>query len=149
IRAIAETETDPAVIMTRINNLLSAHNPNLMFVTLIVGVIDLAEGRLECANAGHSAFCLLTPEGDLRLLEGRSGAPCGVQERLVYRRRATRLQAGAWLTGYTDGVSEAVGPGNSQDGEPRLYAALGPPAGRSAPDTLDALRDRVHEFVRD
>src|SRR5690606_27386593 len=37
IRAIAETETDPAVMVSRINNLLSTNNPNLMFVTLIVG----------------------------------------------------------------------------------------------------------------
>lgn len=149
IRAIAETETDPAVIMTRINNLLSANNPNLMFVTLIVGVIDLAEGRLEWANAGHSALCVLTPEGDLRLLEGRSGPACGVQEGLFYRRHDTRLETGELLIGYTDGVSEAVGPDNSQYGEPRFYAALGPLAGRSAPDTLDALRDHVHEFVQD
>lgn len=149
IRAIAETETDPAVIMTRINNLLSANNPNLMFVTLIVGVANLADGRIEWANAGHSPLCVLTPKGELRLLEGRSGPACGVQDGLDYRRHDTRLEPGEVLIGYTDGVTEAVGPANEQYGEHRLYAALAPLAGAAPGTVLDAVLERVREFVQD
>ena len=149
IRAIAETETDPAVIMARINNLLSANNPSLMFVTLIVGVLDLSDGRLQWANAGHSALCVLGPEGELRLLEGRSGPACGVQEGLPYRRHETSLAAGEVLIGYTDGVTEAVGPANAQYGEHRLYAALTPMAGGGSSRVLDAILEHVHDFVCD
>ncbi len=149
IRAISETETDPAVIMTRINNLLSANNPNLMFVTLIVGALDLNTGRLEWANAGHSELCVLTPEGELRLLAGRSGPACGVQEGLCYRLHETTLAAGEVLLGYTDGVTEAVGPQDEQYGENRLYAALGPLAGTDSNAVLEALLEQVREFVQD
>lgn len=149
IRAVAETEADPAVIMTRINNLLSANNPNLMFVTLIIGVADLADGRLEWANAGHSPLCVLTPEGELRLLEGRSGPACGVQEGLCYRRHETRLEAGEVLIGYTDGVTEAVGPNNEQYGEHRLYATLAPLAGTDSATALTVILERVRGFVQD
>ena len=149
IRAIAETETDSAVIMTRINNLLSANNPNLMFVTLIVGVLDLTNGRLEWANAGHSPLCVLKPDGELRLLEGRSGPACGVQEGLSYRLHADTLAQGEILTAYTDGVTEAVGPGNAQYGENRLYAVLSPLADAHPAAVLDAILDNVQEFVED
>src|SRR5690554_7056216 len=111
-------------MMARINTLLSTNNPNLMFVTLIVGVLDLTDGRLEWANAGHSELCVLTPQGALRLLDGRSGPACGVQEGLPYKRHDSRLEPGEVLIGYTDGVTEAVGPDNAQYGERRMYAGL-------------------------
>src|SRR5690606_14006994 len=131
------------------NNLLSANNPNLMFVTLIVGMLDLNTGRLEWANAGHSPLCVLQPSGELRLLEGRSGPACGVQEGLCYRSHEATLQVGEVLIGYTDGVTEAVGPRNEQYGEHRLYAALPPLAGSDCVAVLDAILERVHEFVED
>src|SRR5690606_20537955 len=53
VRACAEDETDPAQLMERVNNRLSENNPNLMFVTLILAVIDLETGELAWANAGH------------------------------------------------------------------------------------------------
>lgn len=149
IRAIAETETDPAVIMTRINNLLSVNNPNLMFVTLIVGTVDLADGRLEWANAGHSSMGVLGADGELRLLEGRSGPACGVQEGLGYRRHDARLAAGELLLAYTDGVTEAMGPGTEQYGEHRLYVALAALAGADTRTVLDTILARVREFVQD
>ena len=149
IRAIAETETDPGIVMARVNDRLSSNNPNLMFVTLIVGVLDLQNGHLQWANAGHSALCVLGPQGDLKLLDGRSGPACGVQEDLPYRRHETRLETGEVLIGYTDGVTEAVGPGNAQYGEHRLYATLTPVAGKAASAVLDAILDNVHDFVCD
>ncbi len=149
IRAIAETETDPAVMVSRINNLLSTNNPNLMFVTLIVGTLDLKTGELQWANAGHSALCVLRPDGELKLLEGRSGPACGVQDGLPYRRFEAVLAPDEVLIGYTDGVTEAVGPGNEQYGENRLYAALAPVAGRDATAVLDTILERVREFVQD
>ncbi len=149
VRAIAETETDPAVIMTRINDLLSTNNPNLMFVTLVVGVLDLASGHLQWSNAGHSPPCVITPNGELRLLEGRSGPACGVQEGLTYRHHDTQLEAGEVLFGYTDGVTEAVGPGNEQYGEHRLYAILASLTHTNTAGVLAAVLERLDEFVQD
>jgi len=149
IRAMAETETDPAVMMSRINNLLSANNPNLMFVTLIVGIADLENGQLSWANAGHSPLCVLDPCGGLRLLEGRSGPACGVQDGIRYRGHETRLEAGEILIGYTDGVTEAFGPGNDQYGEQRLYDTLAALTNANAPAVRDALLESLHGFVQD
>src|SRR3546814_10151235 len=44
IRASAEDEPSPALLMERVNNRLSENNPNLMFVTMFLAVMDLASG---------------------------------------------------------------------------------------------------------
>lgn len=148
IRASAEDETDPALLMERVNNRLSENNPNMMFVTLILGVLDLATGALEWANGGHPPPCLVQADGRLRLLEGRSGPACGVQEDLPYKKFTTRLEPNEILIGYTDGITEAVGPDGSQYGEERLYARL---TGLQSANTLalaNTLLQDVSEFVR-
>src|SRR3546814_19349651 len=61
IRACAEDETDPALLMERVNNRLSENNPNMMFVTLILAVIALhrsEERRVgkECVSTCRSRW---------------------------------------------------------------------------------------------
>lgn len=148
IRASAEDETDPALLMERVNNRLSENNPNVMFVTLVIGVLDLATGALDWANGGHPPPCVLQTDGRLRLLDGRSGPACGVQEGLPYRKFSRRLAPGETLLGYTDGVTEAVGPDGSLYGEERLFARLAGLQQASAQGLAAALLEDVHGFVQ-
>lgn len=152
IRATAEDETDPAVIVQRVNNRLSANNPNMMFVTLLLGVLDLSTGSLSWANAGHPPPAIIGADGAVRLLQGRSGPACGVQEDLTYRRLDAQLAAGETLVGYTDGITEAMNLENQQYGEARmldlLAAASGPAAdlaGRLVAD-VDAYCGEAEQF---
>src|SRR3546814_15128749 len=84
IRASAEDESEPAKLMERVNNRLAENNPNLMFVTLIIAVLDLETGELNWTSAGHLPPCVISASGELRLLDGRGGPACGVQEGLPY-----------------------------------------------------------------
>jgi len=146
IRATAESETDPALIVQRVNNRLSENNPNMMFVTLLLGVLDLATGELAWANAGHPPPAVVAADGTVRLLPGRSGPACGVQEDLPYQRLDTRLQTGETLVGYTDGVTDASDRQGTQYGEARMLDRLGGPA-LSAQARVQALLDDVHRFA--
>src|SRR5699024_10143738 len=102
----------------RINNRLAANNPNMMFVTLIVAILDLDSGELHWASAGHLPPCVAAGDGSTRLLEGRSGPACGVQADLPYQMLTDHLAPGEMLVGYTDGVTEAHDPTGDQYGEP-------------------------------
>ena len=132
IRATAEDETDPAVIVYRVNNRLSANNPNMMFVTLLLGVLDLSTGALSWANAGHPPPAVIGADGAVRLLEGRSGPACGVQEDLPYRRLDAQLGPGETLVGYTDGITEAMNVRNEQYGDARMLELLAANPGEAA-----------------
>lgn len=146
IRATAEDETDPALILQRINNRLSENNPNMMFVTLLLGILDLATGELAWANAGHPPPVVIGADGAVRLLPGRSGPACGVQEDLHYGRLDDRLMPGDTLFGYTDGVTDATNPGGEQYGEARMLARVADAAGDTA-ELARRLLDDVHGFT--
>ncbi|RXN84736.1 regulator [Achromobacter aloeverae] len=144
IRATAEDETDPARMLQRINNRLAENNPNMMFVTLLLGVLDLKDGSLSWANAGHPPPAIIDAQGRARLLTGRSGPACGVIENTVYRPLAARLDSGEVLVGYTDGVIEAAGADGGLYGERRLLTRLQRPAGSSAALALGIVEDLKH-----
>ncbi|CAM3667420.1 Regulator [Bordetella sputigena] len=148
IRATAEDETDPAAIMARVNNRLAENNPNLMFVTLLLGVLDLDTGELQWANAGHPPPVLVGGDGAVRTLEGRSGPACGVQEDLPYRTLTARLDYGETLVGYTDGVTDATNALGGRYGVERMINTLARP-GADATRLTERLLDDIQAFAKD
>ena len=47
------------------NNSISDNNESNMFVTLIVGILDLETGILKLCNAGHNPPILIYPDGQV------------------------------------------------------------------------------------
>jgi sigma-B regulation protein RsbU (phosphoserine phosphatase) len=148
IRATAEDEIDPAAIMARVNNSLAENNPNLMFVTLLLGVLDLDTGELQWANAGHPPPLVIGPDGAVRTLGGRSGPACGVQENLAYRGLSAWLDYGETLIGYTDGVTDAANARGDHYGLDRMVHTLARPGARAAQLTERLLED-IHAYAKD
>ncbi|OWT62085.1 SpoIIE family protein phosphatase [Candidimonas nitroreducens] len=149
IRASAEDETDPALIMERVNNRLSENNPNLMFVTLLLAVLDLDSGELAWCNAGHLPPCVLDANGSLRMLKGRSGPACGVQEDIPYKSFNATLEPGEIFVGYTDGVTEALNPDNKLYEEARMVQLLTDQKPADAQAATAALLHDIRNFVQD
>jgi len=150
IRASFEEETDPGTVMASVNNRLSANNPNMMFVTLLLAVLDLDSGELIWANAGHNPPCILHEDGQVRTLDGRSGPACGVQDDLVYPCFTTALAPGQIFIGFTDGVTEAVHTDDELYGDERLLTLLSTLGDTStAHDVTQAILADLRAFVRD
>lgn len=148
IRASTEGETDPGQVMARVNNRLAENNPNLMFVTLVLAILDLRNGALSWSNAGHLHPCILDAGSGLRRLTERGGPACGIQEGLVYASHTTRLEAGETFVGYTDGVTEALDPEGGLYGEQRLCAVLRRQTASSAQGIAEAILDNVRDFAQ-
>ncbi len=144
IRATAEDETDPARMLQRINNRLAENNPNMMFVTLFLGVLDVKSGELRWANAGHPSPVIIDASGHTHLLTDRSGPACGVIENTVYRPLSTQLERGEILVGYTDGVTEAPCRDGGLYSEERLLARLRKSTGSAAALALGIVQDLRH-----
>lgn len=75
-------------------------------VTAFFGVLDLADGTLRYATAGHPSPIVATPDRDLVLLKG-SGVALGIYRRFDFATQETRLGLGSALVLYTDGMVEA------------------------------------------
>ena len=77
-----------------------------MFCTVAVVAIDLRDGRLIGANAGHHPM-LRVNGGRIVTALGASGPPIGVISGAAWQDERAGLEAGETLMFYTDGIVEA------------------------------------------
>jgi sigma-B regulation protein RsbU (phosphoserine phosphatase) len=153
VRSTAEVEIDPARLLAAVNNRIAENNPNLMFVTLLVGMLNIETGQFIWANAGHPPPFFISPAGNAGPLVGRSGPACGVMENVRYRTFTYRFSAGETLFGYTDGVTEAFDTAGTQYGGARLRTVLahtgstGSIRFRDAETTLSHVNDDIEIFA--
>jgi sigma-B regulation protein RsbU (phosphoserine phosphatase) len=135
--------SDPAEVMTRINDRLSENNPGCMFVTLFIGIFDPATGELEYANGGHCQPLVTGPDGSVHAIDGMSGPVVGAMGGMPYKLHRTVLGAGETCLLYSDGVSEAMDEERRLFGEDRIEGLLAAHGG----DTPEEILRRVHEAI--
>ncbi|MEM8753690.1 MAG: SpoIIE family protein phosphatase, partial [Pseudomonadota bacterium] len=123
-RAAAAEAPSPASCLARVNRLLADENAETMFVTMALGVLDPASGRVVYANAGHNPPYLLGVGAPPRALDMPPGAALGVFEDAAFEDAEARLAPGETLLLFTDGVTEAMDRSGEEYGEDRLAARL-------------------------
>lgn len=128
-----------------INAELSRDNGQMMAVSLLVGVLDLADGRLELTCAGHENPLIVAADGTVRELRLDGGPPLCVAEAFRYPVEVHRLEIGETLVALTDGVTEAQDLSGDLFGRGRATAALSA-RGRALDDTVDGLVAAVRAF---
>ncbi len=146
LKAIALFETDPAVCVRQLNELLSAGNDQMMFVTLFFGVFDPHSGELRYVNAGHNPPFTVSARGEVRALEASTDMAVAVMEDLDFTAHSLILEPGDRLVLFTDGVTEAFAPGGEQFGEDRLALILADSASRSPEGMARAVVEAVQYF---
>ena len=132
----------PDEIVARINALLCRDNDACMFVTLFVGRLDLASGRLEYCNAGHTPLVVVAPGGGAEFLAAKSNIIAGVMDGYAYALQEATFEPGTMLLAYTDGVTEAERADHEQYGDKRLLAF-------ASAHAKDAPADFVENMERD
>jgi sigma-B regulation protein RsbU (phosphoserine phosphatase) len=129
--------------LAELNEALAAGNDSAMFVTLFVGVLDLRSGIVECFNFGHCPPLLRAEDGSVALHPVRPAPALGLVEGAEPGEGRLRLQPGATLLLYSDGVTEAMDPSGTAFGNDRLLAAAAAlPSGEPEP-----LVRHVAQFV--
>jgi adenylate cyclase len=146
-----EHGADIGEVMQAANEEIARDNPEMLFVTVFAGILDLRTGELSWCNAGHdSPLCLRPGQTTPARLEGESGPPLCVIDGYVYTPERYRLLPGEALCLFTDGVTEAMNADDELYGRQRLLSALKPAF--DAPEAMqlvDAIRDDVRAFVQD
>lgn len=130
-------------LIEKVNHLLLEHGQGRTLVTLAVVEINLCEGRLSLANAGHCPALLFRPEGGLEELMAGS-LPMG--SRLCRPASLERpFPAGSRLVLYSDGLVEAISPGGEPFGYESLETILEAAADRSGTGLTATLLDGLAE----
>jgi sigma-B regulation protein RsbU (phosphoserine phosphatase) len=147
LRTLARHITDPAEILSRLNDELAKQNPRGMFVTMQCLVFDLEHRRVSCAGAGHHQLAVLSPGRPPRLGCSSSGRPAGLMASNPIERESFPLEPGETFVLFSDGVSEAMNAAEDFYGEERLLMALSASAGTSAAETVATVLADVRAFV--
>lgn len=133
--------------MRRANELLSADNREMMFVTFFCAVIDLRTGAFDYCNAGHNPPLVLRADGRLEKPTVANLA-LGIMEEARFRCGSMKLTPGDRLLLFTDGLPEAVDPRNIPFGDDQLEeAALRLHRAGGDADLVTVLHDRVQAYA--
>lgn len=132
------------------NNEITRENTAMMFVTGLVGMIDLETGELSYSSAGHDAPYVFA-DGQLpRQLEAFSGPPAGLVDGMEFPVGHAKLEPGERLCIFTDGVTEAMNDSSDLYGLERLEAALGvAPPGLDSAGLVEHVVENVRNFAGD
>ncbi len=141
---------DMGALMSAANVEVSRDNPEMLFVTVFAGILDLDTGDLAYCNAGHeNPWRVHAADHAVHRITDGGGPPLCAVDDFVYAEAQLQLRPGELLCLVTDGVTEAVNPAGLLYGSQRLEAVLpSPGAGdHSAREVVDALRADVASFA--
>src|SRR6202047_1661247 len=133
--------TDPARVFNHVNRFLCSHSEVGRYATMFFGILD-QDGELDYINAGHpSPFLIRHGVAEEPFTEG--SYPVGLVQEAEYVTAHVKLEPGDTLILFSDGVTEAMDPGEDLYGVPRLREVL---TGQSD-CALDKLQKSILESV--
>jgi serine phosphatase RsbU (regulator of sigma subunit)/CheY-like chemotaxis protein len=147
IKSRAVDDKQPSKIMTRVNTDLAKDNPECMFVTVFLAVINLRTGQVTYTNAGHNSPLIKRACGDVEEIADRHGPILGIEEGRSYGESRVLLGQGDVLLVFTDGVTEALDRDNRLYSDDRLIETVQGIHDISADSVLKGVRDSVDEFA--
>ncbi len=147
IKNQAQISDSPKEIMETVNNLLCENNKEGMFVTVWLGIMDIATGKIAAVNAGHEYPAVRKADGTFELFKDKHGMIAGGMEGLRYKEYEMEIEEGGCLFVYTDGVPEATDAQNELFGTDRMIEALNRDPSASPEQLLKNVKAAVDEFV--
>ncbi len=140
---------NPAKCLEYANNTLCQNNTSNMFVTLIVGTVNCANGQMVYANAGHMPPCCIHKNNDFEVLPTHKELVIATFEDVTYKNISYQLQHGDRVFFYTDGVTEASNVAGQRFGDEALQAFLTQNNTLSPKDLNTLLVQHVQKFSED
>ncbi len=147
IHHVAMQGRSPAKILTEVNDEICKRNPEEMFVTVWLGILDLTTGLLTAANAGHEYPALKQPGAPFDLYKDRHGFVIGGMEGVRFRDYTLTLEPGAEIFLYSDGVPEATNAAEEMFGAERMVNALRVREDGAPRELLAEVNSAVSAFV--
>ncbi|MEV4944868.1 SpoIIE family protein phosphatase [Streptomyces sp. NPDC053755] len=137
VRAFAIGGHPPQEVMQGTNRLLIALDPG-QFASCCYIVLDPRTGATQAVRAGHPQPLLRHPEGETQVMDLAGGLVLGIDADATYPVTEVRLEPGAVLALFTDGLVEQ--PGHDIDeGVERLRRTFSATGSAPLAETADRL----------
>jgi sigma-B regulation protein RsbU (phosphoserine phosphatase) len=132
--------------MEHMNEMACRNNPQNIFVTLFIGVLDLLTGHLRYCNAGHDVpFCIQGQTAEP--LEAAANIPIGLFDDYDYQMQNATMLPGSTLFLYTDGLTEARNAGRRLFGHKRLTELMAHCAEKNPKEIVSTVIAEVEQFA--
>jgi len=147
LRTAALYERSPERVLVRLNDVLLADDERRRLCTAICAHLAPAEGgvRICLVCAGHPPPYVLRP-GTGAAVAGHSGTLLGAFEDVEWHADELVLRHGETMVLYTDGVTDATGPGGERFGQERVGALLDDCTGLAPEDIARRIDAELRAF---
>jgi len=153
-RYSAQFTAFPKEISIRINEYFTKYvEDRHIFITAIIGVLDVKSGKITLVRTGHNNPCLLKSNGDVTELNMKGIGIGLTKDSDVFKNSLEKyelvLDEGDKLVLYTDGLTEATRINNEieeQYGEEKLFQKLSGYQDKNANYILNDLIFDVNTF---
>ena len=145
-RTFSARDDRPDSIVQALNASISDNNPDIMFITMFLGVMDLSTGKISYCNAGHNPPILIKG-GRADFLNTEPSLLLGVDTSAKYTTYEMTLAPGDTLLLYTDGLTEAENGQKELFGEARALDTAAAIGAMTTQEQLGQIRERVSQFV--
>ena len=147
VRVLAHREPRPAAVLAAVNDFLRAQGDSERFVTVALAHLERRPDgwRALVGGAGHPPPLVLGANGRVREVP-TDGRPLGLFDDAKPGQAVVELGRGETLLLYSDGITEARGPGGRVFGEEGLAEAAARAAGKPLDELVADIRDVVLRF---
>ena len=145
-RTLSAHAESPDGIMRSLNHAICENNPDIMFITMFLGMLDMDTGMVRYCNAGHNPPILIQ-NGRAEFLDTEPSLLLGVDENATYVSHTLELSPDATLFLYTDGLTEAENGQMELLGERRALETAGAFQSMTAKDQVERMWETVQRFA--
>ena len=134
-----------SIALNEVNREIALSNPENMFATVFLAVLDCETGELTFANAGHNAPVLIKDK--ISYLETDQGIAIGLFEDADIKEDSITLSSGEGILIYTDGITESINSEKKQYGEESLAQTIDGVKTGSSKEMVNTVVDSVQNFT--
>lgn len=138
LRLILRPGISPIAAMARWNAMLTGHTIRGMFITALLGRIDVPTRQIELCSAGHCHPFRVTPGGEVHEVKIAGSPPIGLLPEIPSRSNTITLAPHEFFIAYTDGLTESFAPDDELLDRTGVRELLAHPF-QSATDVVEAL----------
>jgi sigma-B regulation protein RsbU (phosphoserine phosphatase) len=134
----------PHDILNSISGPFFRRTPSRQHASMLLAVMNPAQGTVHYANAGHPPGLVVRASGGVHWLQP-TGIPFGVLPDAEYLSDTTDLMTGDLLVLYSGGISSAIDPHESEFGADRLAGVIS----RHRSERLATIGARIEITIRE
>ncbi len=147
LKSLTERDIPVGDVFTLGSEALCEGNDAMMFVTAWQGCVDLTNGKMTFANAGHNPPLVRRAGGKFEYLRSKAGFVLAGMEGIKYKTQTIDLEKGDTVFLYTDGVTEATNASKQLFGEERLISAVNSRDFTDMKELCEFVKGEVDSFV--